>query len=195
MKHIAIYLRVSSQKQDTVSQESELKRWAAAHRGSIVWYRDKFTGKTTDRPGWNRLDKAMQQGQVSKVVVWRLDRLGRTAKGLTALFDELYQRKINLVSLRDGIDLSTAAGRMLANVLASIARFETEVRAERVAAGQAAARARGIVWGGSEKGRMIKVTPEQVAMIRRMKAEGTKITAIARTIGLSRPTIYARLGE
>jgi len=195
MKHIAIYLRVSSQKQDTVSQESELKRWAAAHGGSIAWYRDKFTGKTMNRPGWNRLDKAMQQGQVSNVVVWRLDRLGRTAKGLTALFDELYQRKINLVSLRDGIDLSTAAGRMLANVLASIARFETEVRAERVAAGQAAARARGIVWGGSEKGRMIKGTPEQVATIRRMKAEGTKITAIAGTIGLSRPTIYARLAE
>jgi DNA invertase Pin-like site-specific DNA recombinase len=194
MKHVAIYLRVSSQKQDTVSQEAELKRWAPQHRGAIVWYRDKFTGKTMNRPGWNRLDKAMQQGQVSKVVVWRLDRLGRTAKGLTALFDELYQRKINLVSLRDGIDLSTAAGRMLANVLASVAQFETEVRAERVAAGQAAARARGITWGGSEKGRMIKVTPEQVAMIGRMKADGTTITAIARATGLSRPTIYARLG-
>jgi DNA invertase Pin-like site-specific DNA recombinase len=82
----------------------------------------------------------------------------------------------------------------LANVLASVAQFETEVQVERVVAGQAAARARGVIWGGSEKGRMIKVTPEQVAMIRRMKAEGTKITAIASATGLSRPTIYARLG-
>ena len=63
-------------------------------------------------------------------------RLGRTAKGLTALIDKLYQRRINLVSLRDGIDFSTTAGRMLANVLASVAQFETEVRADRVAAGQ-----------------------------------------------------------
>ena len=87
--------------------------------------------------------------------------------------------------------MSTAAGRMLANVSASVAQFE--VRAERVAAGQAAARARGVTWGGSEKGRMIKVTPEQIAMIKRMKSEGTKIAAIARSTGLSRPTIYARL--
>ncbi len=193
MKHIAIYLRVSSQTQDTASQEADLKRWAAQHASQIVWYRDKFTGKTMNRPAWNRLAKAMQEGRVSKVAVWRLDRLGRTAKGLTALFDELYQRKINLVSLKDGIDLSTAAGRMLANVLASVAQFETEVRAERVLAGQAAARARGVSWGGSEKGRMIKVTPEQVAMIRRMKAEGTKIATIARATSLSRPTIYAWL--
>jgi DNA invertase Pin-like site-specific DNA recombinase len=77
--------------------------------------------------------------------------------------------------------------------LASVAAFETEVRAERVLAGQAAARAAGKRWGGSKKGRLIKVTKEQFAMVRRMNAEGAKITAIARASGLSRPTVYRLL--
>jgi len=74
-------------------------------------------GKTMVRPGWAKLETAIRQGKVSAVVVWRIDRLGRTAKGLTALFDDLRERKVNLVSLKDGLDLATAAGRLMANVL------------------------------------------------------------------------------
>ena len=74
-----------------------------------------------DRPGLNRLLADVSAGKVARVVVWRLDRLGRTAKGLTALFEDLAARKVNLVSLKDGLDLKTAAGRLMANVLASVA--------------------------------------------------------------------------
>jgi DNA invertase Pin-like site-specific DNA recombinase len=119
--------------------------------------------------------------------------VGRTAKGLTALFDELYNRKVGLFSLRDSLDLSTPAGRLMANVLASVAAYETEVRAERVLAGQAAARAQGKSWGGSQKGRMIWVTDEQKALVLSMRGE--KITKIARSVGLSRPTIYRLLEQ
>jgi DNA invertase Pin-like site-specific DNA recombinase len=132
----------------------------------------------------------VRTGGVSAIVCWRLDRLGRTAKGLTALFEELAQRRVGLVSLKDGIDLSTAAGRMVANVLASIAQFETEVRAERVRAGQAAARAAGRTWGGCLPGRRLHVTEEQVRTIRRLADEGEQVAAIARATGLSRPTVY-----
>ncbi len=90
MRHIAIYLRVSSRKQDMRSQKPDLERWVEAYGdGPVKWYRDKKPGKTMDRPGWNRLEKDIDAGKVSKVVVWRLDRLGRTASGLTALFDKL----------------------------------------------------------------------------------------------------------
>lgn len=194
MKHVAIYARVSSKAQDTKSQEPDLKRYASGVGGAdVAWYADTFTGKSMDRPGWNRLMDDVRAGRVSRVVCWRLDRLGRTARGLTALFDELTERRVGLVSLKDGIDLATPAGRMIANVLASIAQFETEVRAERVRAGQAAARAEGRTWGGSKAGRMVKVTAEQVTTIRRMKAEGAKVAAIARATGLTRPTVYAYL--
>jgi len=76
----------------------------------VPWYTDTFTGKTLDRPAMTRLLADIRAGRIKSVVVWRLDRLGRTAKGLTALFDELVALKVNFVSLKDGIDLSTPAG-------------------------------------------------------------------------------------
>lgn len=189
-KVTAIYVRVSSKQQDLRSQEPDLKRWAASQDGEVSWYRDKFTGRTMDRPGMKRLLADVAAGKIGTIVVWRLDRLGRTARGLTALFEDLRQRGINLVSLRDGLDLTTPAGRLMACVLASVAAYETEVRAERVLAGQAAARAAGKRWGGSKKGRRLRVTVEQEATIKRMKEEGARLSAIARATGLSRPTIY-----
>src|SRR5688572_2103321 len=116
-KLTAIYLRVSSRLQDTASQEPDLKAWALAQPGPVKWYRDKFTGTTMERPAFSRLLADLHAGRVAAVVVWRLDRLGRTAKGLTALFEDLAACKVNLVSLKDGLDLRTAAGRLMANVL------------------------------------------------------------------------------
>ena len=196
-RHTAIYLRVSSRSQDTHSQEPDLRRWAQAQGDDppVRWYRDKFTGKTMDRPGFNRLLADLQAGKVDRVVVWRLDRLGRTAKGLTALFEDLLVRGVDLVSLKDGLDLVTPAGRLMANVLASVAAYETEVRAERIVAGQAAAREAGKTWGGSPKGRRLKVTAEQEAIVRRLEGEGAGVSEMARTTGLSRPTIYRVLGS
>ncbi|WP_315853787.1 recombinase family protein [Roseiconus lacunae] len=102
----------------------------------------------------------------------------------------LPRRCVGLVSLEDGMDLSTAAGRLMANVLASVAQFETEVRAERVLAGQAKARKAGRVWGGSEAGRLISVTEDQAEAIVRMNSEGVAKAKIARATGVSRPTVY-----
>jgi DNA invertase Pin-like site-specific DNA recombinase len=191
-KHIAIYVRVSSKAQDHRSQLPDLERWADAQDERIKWYMDKASGKTMNRPGWNKLEDAMRTGKVSQVVVWRLDRLGRTASGLTSLFDELQKRKVNVVSIKDNLDLSSPAGRLMANVLASVAQYDNEVRGERIRAGQAAAKANDPTktWGGSKKGKRKKVTPTQTKMIQRMKEEGEPIAHIAKAVGLSRPTIY-----
>jgi DNA invertase Pin-like site-specific DNA recombinase len=187
----AIYVRASSRSQDTASQEPDLKRWVTAQKDITVrWYRDKFTGTSMDRPGFNKLLADIHLGKVNRVVVWRLDRLGRTARGLMELFEDLLRRGVALVSLKEGLDLKTPAGRLLAHVLASVAMFETELRSERIVAGQAAAREAGKRWGGSPKGRRLKVTQEQEAAIRRMTKEGKGVTAVARATGLSRPTVY-----
>jgi DNA invertase Pin-like site-specific DNA recombinase len=193
MRHIAVYVRVSKKAQDIRSQRPDLERWAAAQDQPIRWYSDKFTGKTMDRPGWQALDADIAAGRVASVVVWRIDRLGRTAKGLTALFADLQAKKVNLVSLKDGLDLSTPAGRLLAHVLASVAQFETEVRAERILAGQAAARAAGKVWGGGKAGRRVRLSAEKEEAIRRLAKDGKPIAEIARVVGLSRPTVYKAL--
>ena len=194
-KHTAIYIRVSSKQQDHASQLPDLERWATAHDGNVQWYKDKFTGKTMDRPGMDKLMEDLRAGKVERIVVWRLDRLGRTTKGLCQLFDELGERKVDLVSLKDGFSLASPAGRLQARILASVAEFETEIRAERVAAGQAVAKKKGKKWGGSKKGWRWKVTDEQVSAIHEMKTAGKKIAAISKVTGLSRPTIYRVLGQ
>jgi DNA invertase Pin-like site-specific DNA recombinase len=83
----------------------------------------------------------------------------------------------------------------MANVLASVAAYENEVRSERIIAGQEVARANGKCWGGSTKGRRWKVTPHQVKVIRQLKADNLPVAQISRTVGLSRPTVYAVLDE
>src|SRR5262249_7566936 len=155
----------------------DLQRWVAAHDGEVRWYQDSQSGTNMHRPGWNDLEQAIRHGKITQVVCWRIDRLGRTCSGLTSLFDELRNRKVNLVSLKDGLDLSTPAGRMMANVLASVAQFETEVRAERQRAGIDAALAdvragKRKGWGGSKPGVSKKVTPTQTKMIQQMKQQG-----------------------
>ncbi len=196
-RHIAIYIRVSSERQDLRSQKPDLEKWALAYADGrpVVWYSDKASGRNMDRPGWRKLEAAIQAGDVETVVCWRLDRLGRTASGLTALFDDLQRRKIGLVSVRDGLDLSTAAGRLMANVLASVASYENEVRSERIVAGQQAARAGGKTWGGSTGDKRRAATTEKADTVRKLKLEGKSVAAISRVVGLSRPTIYAVLDE
>lgn len=190
-KHTAIYIRVSSAGQSTRSQKPDLKRWIEAQEPfPVKWYTDKASGRTMDRKRWNVLQSRIEKGKISRLVVWRLDRLGRTASGLTKLFTELQKRKINLISIKDGIDLETTAGRLIANVLASVAQYENEVRSERVLAGQAVARAAGKKWGGKIKGRLHDSTERKVSTIVKMKKEGKKIACIADITGLTRPTVY-----
>ena len=198
-KTTAIYLRVSTSQQSTRSQRPDLERWINAQNpddlGKVIWYQDSATGKNMDRPGWQKLQAAIDSGQVNRLIVWRLDRLGRTASGLCKLFEDLQDKKVRLVSLRDSIDLGTASGRLIANVLASVAAYETEIRGERVKAGQQAARDSGKRWGGSKQGRRIKVTQDQVNAIVEMKAKGAKVASIARTVSLSRLTVYRILSQ
>jgi DNA invertase Pin-like site-specific DNA recombinase len=78
-----------------------------------------------DRPGFRKLIKDMETNQMDTLVLWRLDKLGRTAKGLTSLFEDLVRWKVNLISLKDGLDLVTPAGRLMANILAGVAAYET----------------------------------------------------------------------
>lgn len=195
----AVYSRVSSKSQDTASQDRELTRWAAAQDGPPpTWYRDTTTGTTMDRPGMDRLLADVRAGVVRRVVVWRLDRLGRTARGLLELFDEFDRRGVVLVSLKDAIDSSTPAGRLMRTVLAAMAQFETEVRGERQRAGIEAARERNggaVPWGGRKPGTRITVTPEKEAAVKEMFAAGKGASEVSRVVGLSRQTCYRIAGR
>jgi DNA invertase Pin-like site-specific DNA recombinase len=192
---IAIYSRVSSTSQDTAAQDKDLKQWAGSQTEEVVWHKDKATGKNMNRPGFEKMMEGVRTGKITKVVVWRLDRLGRTAKGLHDLMEELVRLNCGFVSMKDAIDLSTASGRLMFSILASIAAFETEVRSERQRAGIAVARENGKAWGGRKVGTRITVTEEKEQAVKDLAAQGKKIAEIARVVGLGRQTCYKILGK
>ncbi len=190
---IAGYCRISASDQNADLQRDALDCWAKANGVELAWYTDAFRGRTMDRPSWNKLWRQVVAGKVEKLVTWKLDRLGRTASGLARLFEQLVEHGVGFVSLTEGVNLATPSGRLMAHILASVGAYETEIRAERQRAGIEAARRRNggrCPWGGSERGVPKKLTHEQVAFVRRAKAEGQAITAIARTVGCTRQTVY-----
>ena len=122
------------------------------------------------------------------LVVWRLDRLGRNLAHLVQTVTTLGEREVGFVSLTEAIDTTTPAGRLLFGIMASLAQFERDLIQERTMAGLAAARARGKVGG-----RPPIMTTEKLAVARRVLDEGKPKAVIAKTIGVSRPTLYAHL--
>ena len=194
---LAVYVRVSSSDQSSRSQMAELACEAkAAPEEEVWWYEDKFTGTTMDRPEWNRLWWDVLKGKIARIVVWRLDRLGRTSSGMTALFDELKRLNVGLKSLKEGVDLTTPGGRLMCDIMASMAMYETSVRSERQRAGIDAAKAAGKAFGRPKgTGRAIKLTDERRALIVKLKSEGTAVASIARLTQLSRDSVYQVLAS
>jgi len=201
MGYTALYLRVSSNRQETKSQKADLlaHKTASEARGEEVRiFEEKGTGTNYDRKEWQRLWNEVQTGNVARIVVWRLDRLGRLAGQTIQLLDELEKKGVAFFSIRDGFDPSTPAGRLTRNVLASVAQFETEVRSERQRAGIEAVRAanNGVCpWGGRKAGSANKGTAEKVAVVKQLREQGKAIAEISRIVGLGRQSIYRLLGE
>jgi DNA invertase Pin-like site-specific DNA recombinase len=191
-KAIGAYLRVSSVGQDVKSQEPDLRAWLKAHgRGRPArWYRDTFTGKTMRRPGMEKLEADVVAGRLDSVVVWRVDRLGRTAAGVLAFLEQLDVAGVKFVAVRDGFDSDTPAGRLVRGVLAQVAAYEREVISERIRAGVAKAKADGKRWGGRKKGQRTRLTDKRLDAVQALLAAGTKKAEIARQLGISERSVY-----
>jgi DNA invertase Pin-like site-specific DNA recombinase len=184
------YARVSTRDQHPEAQHDAL---LAAGCNPDHIYIDKASGKLARR---DELDKALlvlREGD--QLAITKLDRLGRSLAHLIALSAELQQRGVDLVVLDQGIDTSTAVGRMFFQILGAIAEFEHALMSERTMDGLAAARARGRTGGQKPK-----LRPRQVELARQMYDEtaadgGHRYTVadIAAEFGVSRPTIYRYL--
>jgi DNA invertase Pin-like site-specific DNA recombinase len=162
----------------------------AAGVGSDRVYSDKLSGTSTreQRPGLAALVDYAREGDA--IVVVGIDRLGRNAAEVMATIRQLGERGIVLRSLREGIDTSNAAGRMVAGVLASLAELELELGRERRSAAREARRAR-----GQSIGRPKKLSDSKAATAQRMHASGEPASSIADALGVSRATIYRVLAE
>jgi DNA invertase Pin-like site-specific DNA recombinase len=176
------YARVS-----TTDQNPELQIDALKAVGCQRVFTDKASGSLQSRPQLDRMLDHLREGDV--VVVWRLDRLGRSMKHLIELIDVLEARGVGFRSLTENIDTTTTGGKLIFHIFGALADFEKELIRERTHAGLAAARARGRVGG-----RPAKMTPEKVKVAREMyDSKEYTVEAIAKTIGVSRKTVYRHL--
>lgn len=175
------YVRVSTSKQTTDQQRDALE----AHGVERI-FEDIMSGARTDRPGLAALLDFARTGDT--VVVWRLDRLGRSLSHVVQTAADLHERGINIVGLNDGIDYSTPTGRMLAGILATLAEYERTLINERAEAAREAARIR-----GRQVGRPRAISDDQLRAVQAMRAAGEPMSAICTTLGLKRATVYAAL--
>jgi DNA invertase Pin-like site-specific DNA recombinase len=181
-KRVAIYLRVSTSKQDTENQLRELSA-VADRSGWEIWkvYEDAgISGaKGRDsRPGLEAMMKAVNAKQFDLVATWSVDRLGRSLTDLLGILQELREKGVDLFLHQQGLDTSTTAGRAMFQMLGVFAEFERGIIRERVNAGLARARA-----NGTKLGRR-RAAPAVEAQILELKAKGDGMLKIGRKLGI-----------
>lgn len=183
MSNLIGYARVSTQEQELQSQLDALEKAGCAISKIFV---DKISGTKTERPGLDACIAELKNGDT--LIVWRLDRLGRSMHHLVLLVEELRQKGIGFKSICDGsIDTTTASGELIFNIFSSLAQFERRLIQERTKAGLDAARSRGKK-GGRKK---IENTNPKVLMAKKMhKDHGMSIKDICTTLKISRPSFY-----
>lgn len=178
------YARVSTQ-----DQKLELQLDALTHHGCQQIFKEKKSGKTKDRPELEKMVSQLRAGDT--VVVWKLDRLGRSLRDLIDLVAEFQVRGVEFASIKDGINTATPSGRLFFHVFGSLAEFERENTVERTKAGLDAAKARGRK-GGRPAG-LSKTASEKANSVRILFESGKNVDEIAKILSISRATCYRYL--
>ena len=179
------YARVS-----TKDQTVDLQVDALTQAGCTKVYTEVISGARAERPVLEQLIETLRAGDV--LVIWKLDRLGRSLTHLLAIVTDLITRQIGLKSLNDPIDTTTPQGRLIFNLFASLAEFEREVMRERTRAGLSAARARGRL-GGRPKGIPHKAEATAYAAETLYREGRLSAQDIADKLHISKTTLYAYL--
>jgi len=178
------YARVSTEDQNLDLQIDLLTK-----DGCRKIFKEKMTGKTGSRPALNRALMVLKEGDM--LVVWKLDRLGRSLKNLINILQDLEARKIGFRSIADGIDTETATGRLLFHVIGAIAEFECVQISERTKAGLQAAKRR-----GKRLGRPPSISASQIALAKQLVQEGELSNAdIAARLKIGKTTLWRAMKQ
>ena len=177
------YCRVSTDDQNPDLQLSALKR-----AGCRKIFTDKATGTHIKRPELAKCLKALKAGDT--LIVWKLDRLGRSLHDLIGLLDDLKTRGVAFRSVTESIDTATPTGRAMWQMVGILAELERSLIQERTKAGRAAAKARGV-----KMGRKPLLSTQQVAHARKLLNQGEHHNTVARSLGVSRRTLYRALSR
>lgn len=177
------YARVSTDDQNLDLQLDALSRLKCDEV-----YSEKISGKNTERPELAHCLKSLRSGDT--LVVWRLDRLGRSLQDLVGIITALEKQGVAFESFGEKIDTGSASGKLQFHIFSAMAEFERNLLRERTMAGLAAARARGRVGG-----RPAKLTDKHIREIKLLLADpAARVTDIAKKYGVSRATLYSRVG-
>jgi DNA invertase Pin-like site-specific DNA recombinase len=174
------YARVSTQDQNLQMQIDALLN-AGVEDKNI--FREKITGTKKDRPQLDEMLKYLRAGDT--VVVWKLDRIGRSMKHLIEIIDDFNQKGINFISLHENIDTTSATGKLVFRIFASLAEFERDMISERTKAGLESARAR-----GRSGGRPSKKNDKVELALKMYRSKEYSISQITEATGLSKTTLY-----
>ena len=189
-KRIAIYARVSTSAQTCENQLTELRTVADRAGYQIVaeFVDEGISGSKgrSDRPALDRMLKECTKRRFDLVMCWDISRLGRSVQHLIDIMNELQSLRIDLFFLKQGMDTSSASGRMMFSVFGALAEYERELIRERVIAGQARAKAAGVKFG-----RPKTITQNTKDTIRLMREQGIGIRKIAKTLGVGISSCYA----
>ena len=172
------YARVSTQDQNLSLQLEALKK-----AGCEKIFKDKTSGSRSDRPGLNKALELLRKDDT--LIVWKLDRLGRSVKHLVNLVGELHQEGVQFKSITDSIDTGTPSGRFFFHVMASLAEMERELTIERTRAGLETARKL-----GRKGGRRRKMTDSKIESAKKLLLNGVPPKDVAKNLGVSVPTLY-----
>jgi len=172
------YARVSTQ-----DQNLDLQTEALHKAGCKKIFEDRASGNRAERPGLAQARESLREGDT--LVVWKLDRLGRSVKHLVDLVGELQKKGVQFKSLTDSIDTGTASGRFFFHVMASLAEMERELIVERTRAGLEVARQL-----GRKGGRKRQMTDSKIKSAKKLLASGVPPRDVAGNLGVSIPTLY-----
>jgi DNA invertase Pin-like site-specific DNA recombinase len=178
------YARVSTGEQNLGLQIDALTRAGCAT--DSVFKEDGLSGATVQRPALLRCLRTLKCGDT--LIVWKLDRLGRSLRDLIQILDELQQRGVKFCSLTEVIDTDTSTGRAMWQMIGVLAELERSLIAERTRAGVRAALERGVKFG-----RRLKLSPPQVTHARQLIDNGRGVQEVAALLGVGRVTLYRAL--
>jgi DNA invertase Pin-like site-specific DNA recombinase len=179
----AIYTRVSTLEQSDGGQEHELLEFAERRGWTVTEvYKDKISGIKNNRPELDRLLADAKKARFTHVVVWRIDRLGRSVRHLLEVLETFKALDIKFVSLNEAIDTSTPAGLMVFTVLAAVAALERSILVERVRMGIQNAKRRGVQMG---RPALRKFRTDEISKIREERSQGATFRQLAKAYGTS----------
>jgi DNA invertase Pin-like site-specific DNA recombinase len=175
------YARVSTEDQNPAMQLAALKK-----AGCAKLFKDEVTGAHVNRPALTRCLKTLQTGDT--LIVWKLDRLGRSLRDLIHMLDDFKRQGIKFKSLTEAIDTETPTGRAMWQMIGVLAELERSLIAERTRAGVKDAQRRGVKFG-----RKRKLTPKQTAHARKLIDDGHRREDVATLLNVNRTTLYRAL--